>query len=120
MATGYLVVQTYLSRESFGVMDVEVRLSNGEIFYTDENGFTSKIPLETPPREASEQPGNPGDATPYLALDITMRKEGYFTILIKNVQIFADETTLLPVQMLPLPENGGGGTIEYDLLPQNL
>ncbi|MBR4030618.1 MAG: hypothetical protein IKJ06_04400 [Clostridia bacterium] len=120
MATGYLVVQTYLSRESYGVQDVRVELSSGKTLYTDENGFTEKIEINAPPREESEQPGNPGDATPYTAVDITLAKEGYFTIIIRNVQIFAGETTLQPVQMLPLPENGGGGTIEYDLLPQNL
>lgn len=117
MQQGYLVIQTYGSRESFGIKDSKVTVSSGDVLYTDENGFTATIALDAPDRELSESPGG---ATPYSLVDITVEKEGFFTIIIRNVQIFSGETTEQKVQMLSIPENGGSGTIEYNLPSQNL
>ncbi len=114
---GYLLVQTFTSQESFGEKDVRISLSGGQTLFTDENGFTPKIEIEAPDKALSESPGN---VSPYTLVDLTIEKEGFFTIIIRNVQIFAEETTLQKIQMLPIPENGGSGTIEYNLPQQNL
>ena len=117
MEKGYLVVQTYLSEESFGVPGVLITLSDGRRLTTDENGFSQTVEFDTPDKVMSLRPG---EATPYTSLNLTAEKEGYFTIKLNGVQIFATETTLQKIRMLPLPENGGGGTLTFDLQPQNL
>ncbi|MBQ2967986.1 MAG: hypothetical protein IJE10_07725 [Clostridia bacterium] len=117
MEKGYLIVQTYVSRESFGVADTVITLSDGRRLVTDENGFTQSIDVDAPDKILSE---SPGAVNPFTLLDMTLEKEGYFTIELKNVQVFSGETTLQKVQMLPVPENGGGGTITYDFTQQNL
>lgn len=117
MQDGYLTVQTFLSAESYGVEGVKVTLSDGRVLYTDENGFTETVVIEAPNKETGLKPDM---GTPYTSIDITARKEGFFTIVLKNVQIFPTETTLQKIQMLPIPENGGGGEIIYTMPPQNL
>ncbi len=117
MEKGYLIVQTYVSRESFGVPETRITLEDGQILVTDENGFTPKIEIDAPDKILSE---SPGATAPYTLLDMTLEKEGYFTIELKNVQVFSGETSVQKVQMLPIPENGGGGTISYDFSQQNL
>lgn len=117
MEKGYLIVQTYISRESYGVPDTKITLSDGRQFLTDENGFTRSIEIEAPDKILSESPGT---ETPFTLLNMTIEKEGFFTIELKNVQVFSSETSLQKVQMLPVPENGGGGTISYDFTQQNL
>lgn len=117
MEKGYLVVQTYLSEESYGVPGTLITLSDGRKIVTDENGFSPTVEFDTPNKEMSLRPG---ESTPYTSISITVRKEGYFTIQLNGIQIFATETTLQKVRMLPLPENGGEGTLTFDLPPQNL
>ena len=117
MEKGYLVVQTYVSRESYGVPDTRITLGDGTTLTTDENGFTPKIEIEAPDKILTE---SPGATAPFTLLDMTLEKEGYFTIELKNVQVFSGETSVQQVQMLPIPENGGGGTISYDFTQQNL
>ena len=117
MEKGYLVVQTYVSRESYGVPEVEITLSDGRILYTDENGFTAKIEVDAPDKILSE---SPGFDSPYTLLDMTLKKDGYFTIELNNVQVFSDEISLQKVQMLPIPENGEDGTISFSFTEQNL
>lgn len=117
MEKGYLVVQTFLSEESIAVPGARITLSDGRKISTDENGFSPVVEFDTPDKVMSQRPG---ETAPYTSISITVEKEGYFTIKLNGVQIFATETTLQKVRMLPLPENGGGGTLTFDLQPQNL
>ena len=117
MEKGYLIVQTYLSEESYAVPGTLITLSDGRRFYTDENGFTETISFDTPDKSMSLSPGDPA---PFKNISVTAEKDGYFTIQLNGVQIFATETTLQKIRMLPLPENGGAGTLTFDLPPQNL
>ncbi len=114
---GYLLVQAFGSRESFGEKGVKVTVGGAETLFTDENGFTKTITLSAPNQALSESPGNP---SPYTMVDITAEKEGFYTIVIKNVQIFSGEVTQQQIQMLPVPENGEVRTGVYVLTPQNL
>ena len=114
---GYLLVQAFGSRESFGEKGVKVTVGGAETLFTDENGFTKTITLSAPNQALSESPGHP---SPYTMVDITAEKEGFYTIVIKNVQIFSGEVTQQQVQMLPVPENGEVRTVVYVLTPQNL
>lgn len=114
---GYLLVQAFGSRESFGEKGVKVTVGGAETLFTDENGFTKTITLSAPNQALSESPGNP---SPYTMVDITAEKEGFYTIVIKNVQIFSREVTQQQIQMLPVPENGEVRTVVYVLTPQNL
>lgn len=114
---GYLLVQAFGSRESFGEKGVKVTVGGAETLFTDENGFTKTITLSAPNQALSESPGNP---SPYTMVDITAEKEGFYTIVIKNVQIFSGEVTQQQIQMLPVPENGEVRTVVYVLTPQIL
>ena len=117
MEQGYLLVQAFGSRESFGEENVKVTVGGAETLFTDENGFTKTIALDAPNQALSESPGN---ASPYTSVDITVEKEGFYTIIIRNVQVFSGEVTQQQVQMLPVPENGEVRTVVYVLTPQNL
>lgn len=117
MEKGYLIVQTYLSEESYAVPGTLITLTDGRRYLTDENGFTERISFDTPDKSMSLKPGF---EAPFSVTEITAEKEGYFTIKLSGVQLFATETTLQKIRMLPLPENGGEGTLNFELPPQNL
>jgi tetratricopeptide (TPR) repeat protein len=71
---------------------------------TDESGKTPVITLETPPRSASLSPGG---ITPYSLYDVEVSHRDYYTVVTRDVQVYPDTTSILPVNMLPLPDTAG-------------
>ncbi len=120
MEKGYLVIQTTTTGMVFPVVDSAVDVRNGEqeySFITDRSGKTQTIEIEAPdPIFSTEQ----SDEDSYTSLDVTVTKDGYYTIIVRNVQVFPKETSLLYVNMIPLPENETDKTLEYFSNSQNL
>lgn len=71
---------------------------------TDISGSTDRILLPAPDKGRSEQPGEP---RPYASYIIQAVREGYYTAEFRNVPVFADVTAVQPVEMIPLPVQGG-------------
>lgn len=80
---------------------------------TDRNGMTAPIKLATLPEELSLNPDYFGPT--YKAYKIVISKDGFFTVIDKNVPIFANRSAIQPVNMIPLPENfSGDRNITFD------
>ena len=120
MEKGYLVIQTTTTDMIFPIVDSDVFVKNGTEEFnlkTDRSGKTETITVNTPDAVFSTEQS---DELSYTSLDVTVTKSGYYTIIVKNVQVFAKETSLLYVNMIPLPENETDMTLEYFSNSQNL
>ena len=120
MEKGYLIVQTTTTDMIYPVTDVLVNVrkeDESHDFVTDRNGKTEKIEIEAPDTAFST---NQSDEESYTSVDVTVKKDGYYTIIVRNAQVFPKETSLLYVNMIPLPENENEKTLEYFSNSQNL
>ncbi len=89
---------------------VRGRRSDGESYpvaelETDESGKTPVITLETPPKSLSLSPNTGG--VPYALYDVEVSHKDFYTLVTRDVQIYPDTTSVLPVNMLPLPDTAG-------------
>ena len=87
---------------------------------TDENGKTSEIEFDTPNEENSQNDINPDDR--FFTCDIIVTHPLYYTTYIKNVQIFANQTTVQEVNVLPIEEDADPAGIyeTIDITSQDL
>ena len=114
-ATGTLLVSVSTAGGALPVPDalVTVRLNDRDasgvltVLYTDQSGNTPRITLPAPPAEASESPGN---ATPYAKYSIEVDKEGFYPRSFNGVPVFANTTSIQPVNLLPIAEYEGKAT----------
>ncbi len=86
---------------------------------TDRNGLTTPISIEAPDKSLSLEAGQ-NDV--FSVVDARVDKEGYYTVVIKNVQIFSGETTVVDTPLIPLPDNQkfDDKADEFVETPQNL
>lgn len=84
---------------------------------TNKDGKTEKIEIETPNKSFSQQPS---DVNSFVLLDVLVSKEGFYSIQVKNVQIFPGTTTLQTVNMLPKPDFAANDLMIYDIKNQDL
>jgi hypothetical protein len=75
------------------------------VLETDESGKTPIITLETPPKSLSLSPG--GESAPYSLYDVEVTHPDFYSVITRDVQIYPDVTSILPVNMLPLPDTAG-------------
>jgi len=68
---------------------------------TDGSGEIAPLPVAAPEALASEYPGV---KEPFASLDVRIDHPDYQMEIVQDVQIFPGVTTLLPVRLLPLPE----------------
>ena len=68
------------------------------------------------------QSQSPGNAKPYVTVNLYARAEGYEQVLARGVQVFPDTTTTQQLQFVPLSElPGSWKRFEiYDTPPQKL
>lgn len=69
---------------------------------TDISGQTEKIPLPTPPKSASQ---TPGEKKPYSSYNIEVVKDGFFTVEGVGVPVFDGVTSLQKVNLIPQGAN---------------
>lgn len=71
---------------------------------TDRSGRTPRVTLPTPPAADSEKPGM---EKPYATYNIEVEKDGFFHQSFTNVPLFANTTSIQPVNLYPLTEYTG-------------
>ncbi len=70
------------------------------------DGNTVRIPLSAPPKILSSSPGN---GTPYALYTANVTLDGYSSQSFAGIPIFDGITSIQPVILVPLPENGSTG-----------
>lgn len=124
---GKIIARVTLASESVPVKDAVVTATtlDGDkqillgIRRTDENGKTTPIDVETPDIEYSLEPEN--GVKPYTSVDIRVDHPSAYTVLIRNVQVFSDNTSLVNVSLIPLREGIDSGEQEIiEITSQNL
>ena len=114
MQKGYLIIDVYLNTIGEPVEDAEVTISGinyEHTFRTDMNGQTSTIELNAPNKEFSLIPQN--KVKPYSTYNVKVSKNGLNTVIIKNVEVFSEETSIQKVflhkvsktEIIDLPEH---------------
>ena len=124
---GYLTARVYTANESIPIKDVVVTVMKNDRGTTDiiakrttdKNGLIVPIVISAPDESLSLEPG---DSDVFTLVDVKVDKEGYYTIYIRNVQIFAGQTTVADTPMIPLPDNQKYNDKSEDFVetPQNL
>ncbi|MDD7458112.1 MAG: hypothetical protein PUK83_06785 [Clostridia bacterium] len=122
---GRLVVFTYTTKAVLPLEDTEIYVTNVEKteliakMTTDADGKTNVIELEAPDVNNSLSPDT--NLPIFRSISIYARKNGYFNLLINGVQVFAGNTSIQNIMMIPLPENYVGDNTEVvEIPPQNL
>lgn len=124
---GYLTARVYTANESIPIKDAVVTVIKNDSGTTDiiakrttdKNGLIVPIVISAPDESLSLEPG---DSDVFTLVDVKVDKEGYYTIYIRNVQIFAGQTTVADTPMIPLPDNQKYNDKFEDFVetPQNL
>jgi hypothetical protein len=107
--TGYLTVNITTAGGSLPRENVLVRVQGADennrdvtySFLSDIDGVGRKVALPAPSRSFSLSPGAPEQS--FALYDITAAVEGYYPIRIIDVAVFDGETTVLPINLIPLP-----------------
>lgn len=79
--------------------------SGGSVLYslrTDESGLTTTASLPAPPTSMSQSPGN---GQPYSLYNVTVMKDGYYTVENVGVMVFDEVVAIQPVNLLTLSES---------------
>ena len=108
MMNGCLLVQSYAARQSAPVPDVTVTV-RGEghapvTVTTDTTGTAPVITLPAPDKALSLDEAN--TQQPYSVWEMTAEKEGYQTVTLQGVQVFACQRALILLEMLPAQRLG--------------
>ena len=124
---GYLSARIYTSNGSLPISDAVVTVTQTEggrtnilgKRTTDQNGLIIPIPISAPEEALSLEPS---DMRVFSLVDVRTDKSGFYTVIIKNVQIFAGQTTVVDAALIPLPANQlfDDKAEEFTETPQNL
>lgn len=127
MQNGFLTARIYTSRGNLPVAEAIVTVSQTEggrtniiaKRTTDKNGQITPVTIPAPDKSLSLQPG---DGNVFSVVDVRVDHPLYYTVVIKNVQIFAGETTVVDTPLIPLPDNQRNDEMadEFVETPQNL
>ena len=128
--TGSFFARAYTASGAWPLegVSVAIRKSGGAegdgelvtVIYTNADGITPTVKLPSPPPSESFSPGD----TAFYTYTAEAIKQGYYTVNSLSVPIYPDRTTVLPVNMLPLPGTAGytgypyGNSVTYNDRPQ--
>ena len=127
MCNGTLRVQTYAARESAPVTNVRIRLRNADQpsaqemeFFTDDEGNALDLELPAPPADLSLDEN--ATRRPYSVWDLTADKEGYQTLTLNGLQLFAGQVTLAELELRPMQRLGAPAPLPdtFDVPPHHL
>lgn len=76
------------------------------VLETDQSGRTKPVPVKTVSRELSLVPGN---AEPFSTFYVTASEKGFEPVKSRPVDVFANEVSILKIDLVPKPENLYGG-----------
>ena len=124
---GFLTARIYTSRGQIPIEDAIVTVlsddkSTQNIIAkrtTDKNGQIAPVTISAPDETLSLEPG---DRKVFSTVDVRVDKSGFYTFIVKNVQIFANQTTVVDSPIIPLPDNQeyNDRADEFVETPQNL
>lgn len=125
---GYLLARAFTSDALIPVEDATVTVTQmtpeGIVellatWITDESGKTQPIAIETPDAAASQQPFH---EHPFTVVTVTAEHPLYERIVVNDVQIFPDNTSVQILQLIPLDElpEAWDQTEIFYIPPQNL
>lgn len=125
-SSGQLIVQVSTAMGAVPVRGARVMISlrgeAGEELYafdcTDNNGRTRNMTLPAPDQKWSEQPEP--DILPFALYDIKVQHEAFYSVEVRDVQLFGGQSTLQQIRMIPLPDFSGPQTEVFTVIPQNL
>ena len=119
---GKLYVRTYTASGALPVSDTVVKITGSDEVnryitfsrLTDVNGVVVFDNLPAPTVGYSLSPNS--KEIPYSVYDVEVSKEGYYSKKINDVAIFPGEDAVLPINMIPISINDGGGMYPRDTL----
>ncbi len=122
---GYVIARVYTSRGEIPIKNASVIVESEDsksilgARITNENGRTSPISIMTPDKYLSE---SAGEENPFTTVNIRISHPSYFTVYIKNAQVFSGQTTIQNAEMVPLPQRSEFNTRleEFLVTPQVL
>ncbi len=122
MQEGYLKANIYTANRLFPIAGAQMTVyKNGDIIayrQSNKNGVTEPIGISSPDKDLSETPGN---SLPFSSVDVTVKAPGFESLIYKGVQVFAGETSILNVDMIPIADNPAlNKPGEVNIRPQNL
>ena len=86
-----------------------------EELQTDSSGQTEAVTLDAPPVEYSQEPDRP---QPFSEYTVTVQAEGYRSVEVSAIDVFANVTALQEIRMEPLDISQKEGT-ENIVVPPN-
>ncbi len=123
--SGYIIARAYMSDAQIPLENVAVTIASQDgtalaMRLTNRSGLTSPIEIPTPDRTESEAPED--TTRPYTDITVYAWKNEFEQITAKNVQLFADITTVQNLEMVPLSElpDHWDRNVLYNTPPQNL
>lgn len=124
---GYVTSRIYTSRGEIPIVGAVVTvIKNGDSApvllgkrTTDKNGTTAPITVAAPNPALSE---SPSDIAPFSVVDVRVDHPGYYTVFIRDAQVFPNRTTVIDTAMIPLSENESydNKAEEFTVTPQDL
>ena len=78
------------------------------VLETDRSGRTKPVPVKTVSRELSLVPGN---SEPFSTFYVTASEKGFEPVKNRPVDVFANEVSILKIDLVPKPENLYGGAV---------
>ena len=108
--TGYLVVQVTTAASAIPLEGAFVTVSRVDTDSADvlfelrsgRDGKTPRVPLPTPARAASQQPG---EIPPYAVYGVEVSHDGYETVIFQPIPIFDGVTAIQQADLIPVPVN---------------
>lgn len=110
MPNGSIQVRVFTSRAQLPLKGATVSITIdgdnsvvlGGVRVTNREGLIDKVVVETPPSVNSTEPFQDKG---FAIFNIRVEHENYYTILVRDAQVFPNITTIQNVEMIPLPEN---------------
>lgn len=131
MSQGYLSIETRAADQGIPIEGTRIYLipsgqgsEVSDTFYsnyllTDSSGNTGFVRFDTPDTSLTDNINN--TVIPYTAVDVYAIADGFFPTRVKNVQIYGDTQSLLPITLIPVSSSyteTDTGTVIYDI-PSN-
>lgn len=110
MPNGSIQVRAFTSRAEIPLEGATVSITIdgdnsavlGGVRVTNRDGLIDKVVVDTPPSVNSTEPFQ---GRGFAIFNIRVEHENYYTVLVRDAQVFPNITTIQNVEMIPLPEN---------------
>lgn len=107
MAIGYLQIQVRTAHEAVPLNNAQIQIqaAAGNTLYnlwTDENGDTPVVSLETIDKSFSQNPYYNG--TPFTGYHVLAEASGFDSLFVTDIPVFDGETAVLPVTLTPMQQ----------------